>query len=516
VTTPLTRRDLLKGLGAALPVGACATRPSPITVVPQGMEFHHPSSEAELVALVNRARREGVQLRVRGSLHSVGRAIWSDPGDRNINVQLDRYNRILHFDDVRKQVTVETGIHLGVDPRDTGSSRDNSLLYALERRGWALPDLGGITHQTVGGFLSTGSAGGTVRYDVGESVRVIRIVAGDGNVYELRPNPADPQDELRNPFYAAGVSMGLLGILSTVTFQCIDRYDIIGRQITRSFAESPVDLFGKREGGLQRWMTTTEYNRILVFPQTGIERVQFWSARRAERHDHARLWPCGKYRANPLKAMPEALQGIAYRIYEHVDRKEPPYDHGTAQFMRDSLKFFLPDEHEEFWDRWHLALPMDNIVSDRLMPTEFTELFLDINQTAEVMAALGDFWKNDRPMGRTGPFATEIYPARTSKFWLAPSYGRDSVRIDVFWFKTGQTDPNRRFYPQYWNLLQKFGMRFHWGKHLSAPESSSGPAYRRAQLPLWDNFLRVRERFDPAQVFVTSYWRKHLGIPNKV
>ena len=153
MSSPLLRRDLLKLLGAALPVGACATRPSPITVVPAGVRFEHPRSEGELVALVNRARREGVQLRVRGSLHSVGKAIWSDPGDRNINVQLDRYNRILRFDDAKKQVTVEAGIHLGIDPRDPGSNRENSLLYTLERRGWALPDLGGISHQTVGGFL---------------------------------------------------------------------------------------------------------------------------------------------------------------------------------------------------------------------------------------------------------------------------------------------------------------------------------------------------------------------------
>jgi D-arabinono-1,4-lactone oxidase len=147
------------------------------------------------------------------------------------------------------------------------------------------------------------------------------------------------------------------------------------------------------------------------------------------------------------------------------------------------------------------------------MPTEFTELFFYNARTEELMRELGAFWRADRNMERTGPFATEIYPAKNSKFWLAASHGRNSIRIDVFWFKTGQTNPDRKFYPQYWTLLEKYGFRFHWGKHLSAPDSSTGVAYRRKQLPKWDAFMRLRERLDPDQIFVSSYWRKHLGIP---
>jgi D-arabinono-1,4-lactone oxidase len=479
------------------------------------MRFEHPASEAELVALVERARRERAQLRVRGSLHSVGTAIWTDPGSRNINVQLDRYNRIVAFDEANRRVTVQAGMHLGVDPRDPNSNPDNSLLYALNRRGWALPDLGGITHQTVGGFLSTGSAGGSVFHDVGESLAGVRIVAGDGKIYELVPAPDRPGDAEENPFFAAGVAMGLLGILSTATFQCVESFDIIGRQITRSFAQSPVDLFGSRGGGLRNFLEVNEYNRLLVFPQPKVERVQFWSARRAGPGDRSVIFKRGERTRKPLQAMPEALENIAYRIYEHVDKTEPPYDDRKTEFMRDMLRLFMPDTDERFWDRWYLALPMDNQVSDELMPTEFTELFIDIDKTEAVMRELDAFWRADRNMERTGPFATEIYPAKASKFWLAASHGQNSVRIDVFWFKTGQTDPSRAFYPRYWQLLEKYGFRFHWGKHLSSPDSSTGIEYRRKQLPKWDQFLRLRERLDPDQIFVSSYWRKHLGIPGR-
>ena len=67
--------------------------------------FRHPSSEAELIALVKAAAQEGRQLRVRGSAHSPSYAVYTDPtGDEpnrveqqtppasdDINVMLDRY-----------------------------------------------------------------------------------------------------------------------------------------------------------------------------------------------------------------------------------------------------------------------------------------------------------------------------------------------------------------------------------------------------------------------------------------
>ena len=140
-----------------------------------------PLAEKELVTPVKKAQSEGLALRVRGSAHLVYQAIYADespPG--NISVQLDLYNRILHWDTTRKRVTVQAGCHLGVNPWDPRSNRKNSLLWQLERRGWALPDLGGITYQTVAGFLSTGPAGGTTHFDVEASMVGLRLIDGTG------------------------------------------------------------------------------------------------------------------------------------------------------------------------------------------------------------------------------------------------------------------------------------------------------------------------------------------------
>jgi FAD binding domain-containing protein/D-arabinono-1,4-lactone oxidase len=510
----LDRRALLRmltvGGAGALGLG-CGGAPGPITKVPSWVALEHPETEEELVRLVQQARARGVQLRVRGSLHSVGKAIFTDEHDQNINVQLDRYNRILCWDEERRQVTVQAGIHLGLDPLNPASTWENSLNLQLQERGWALPDLGGITHQTVGGFLSTGSAGGSLKHDVGSAVVRLRIVAGDGRVYDLAPNPDDPRDEDTNAFFAAGVAMGLFGIISTVTFQCVPTYNVLGQAVTAgaSDARAPALVYEDGPRGLRQWSLDQEYHRALIWPQRGIDRIEFWSARRSA--------PDPLFKPKPYVELAEALQHIASAIYKHVDQKAPPYDEHTDEAMRGAINLFISNGSSSFRDYWYRGLPTDNAISDVWMPTEFTELFIDLERTGEMMRLLREFWRGDTRMDRTGPSSTEVYASAASRFWLSPAFRRPSMRVDFLWFKSGKTRPEEIFYPQYWELLRSLEFRFHWGKHLSPPESSTGVAYRRARLgeQRWAAWLAFRERFDPDQIFVNDYWRKHLGIPER-
>jgi hypothetical protein len=488
--------------------------------------YAHPATERALIALVKRARQEGRQLRVRGSGHSVYSAIHadgapqanSDANGTNLHVMLDRYTQILQWNEAKKQVTVQAGCHLGIDPNDPLSKLENSLLYQLDQRGWALPDLGGITHQTIAGFLSTGSAGGTTTYDLGGSIACIRMIDGTGKIHEFRPSPDDPHDAENNPFYAAGVSMGLLGVISTVTFQCEQRYDIIGEQVTRRVSDSEIELSGEGEEGLRSFMQRTEYSRLLWWPQRSVDKVQVWKARRTRPEDDRKTHINGRFIPKPFVSFPTILglkelsQGIINAFYTLISHHAPPYEPKTQDFIEGVLNTLLKDGTEEFWDSWYEGLPMDNGADDSLLPTEFTELFIDIDQTPELMRELQRFFAGDEGMNRTGAYAVELYPARRSKFWLSPSYARDSVRVDIFWFKTRKGNPDIDFYPQYWELLRKFDFRFHWGKYLSAPDSSTGADYIRSQFPQWDKFMQLRDRMDPDGIFLTRYWSEHLGI----
>jgi hypothetical protein len=346
---------------------------------------------------------------------------------------------------------------------------------------------------------------------VASSVVKLRIVAGDGNEYELAPNTGDPNDEDVNPFYAAGVAMGLFGILSAVTFRCIPSYKVKGDVVTCSVRDpgAPADPYAAGPRGLEQWFEAQEYNRTLIWPQKGIEKIEFW---RAER-----IATGPGFRPKPYVQLAETLQKVASVIYRTVDKKPPPYDDATYETMRAAINTFVTDGSEQFWDHWYRGLPIDNTISDLWMPTEFTDLFVDIRHTTKLMRTLRDFWKGDRRMERTGPYTAEVYATKESRFWMSPAFQRRSVRVDMLWFKSGKTSPADTFYPQYWELLRPLAFRFHWGKHLSPPASSTGVGYRRAVLgeERWKRWMELRQRFDPDQIFVSDYWRGHLGIERK-
>ena len=156
--------------------------------------YYHPRNEQEIIALVNYARENAFQVRARGTGHSMPQAIFTDwcsldyvdvsaaaPDGEHVNILLDRYTDIIRVDisENLTLVTVEAGIHLGHDPMDRRSTLENSLLYQLhENYGLTVGDLGGISHQTVGGFLTTGSSGGSLTYSVHDNVQALRFEMG--------------------------------------------------------------------------------------------------------------------------------------------------------------------------------------------------------------------------------------------------------------------------------------------------------------------------------------------------
>ena len=124
--------------------------------------YFHPASEAEVIALVNYARAEQRQIRVRGAAHSAALSIYTDPVDgkpinktleqvppsgENLNLALDQMIALDWIDAAHGVVEAEAGVHLGHDPNDPvgTSTLENSFLHQCYLMGWAVDTLGGIT-----------------------------------------------------------------------------------------------------------------------------------------------------------------------------------------------------------------------------------------------------------------------------------------------------------------------------------------------------------------------------------
>lgn len=500
--------------------------------------FFSPASEGEIIELVKQAKGAGKQIRVRGSAHSVDRAIYTtkltrfEPGSPFINLYLDKLSGIVKIDYPKKQVEVQAGCHLGVDPFDPArqSTWQNSLLCQLSNLGWALPDLGGITHQTVGGFLMTGSSGGSVKYSIADAIVAFRFVDGNGVL-----QTADRRKN-KDLFDAVGVSMGLMGVITSVTFQCIDNYNIIGQESCTTTGDCPIDLFGPGDAkrpSLAKFLKETEYTRLMWWPQKGVDKAVVWQARRMQKSDYNKETnppngptkdsfgpvPYEELGKHPLPA--EIAAGIFYWIVGNLQKLGIP-GKIINRYLQPILKFVLnmfnptdaekkPPGPQKFWDFYWRSLPMDNQIRDDLLPTEFTELWIPIEKAALVMQKLKS-WYDSQGVAATGTYCCEIYAAKRDSFWLSPAYGKDVIRIDLFWFARNAGNPVRDYYPQFWNLLAEFDFRPHWGKYLPPAKSPQGTAYLRRLYPRWNDFLRLRAKHDPAGIFLSGYWREHLGI----
>ncbi|CAG8701508.1 2683_t:CDS:1 [Ambispora leptoticha] len=482
------------------------------------MKILKPKSENEIQDIIKDAVNAATPtiVRVIGSNHSWSRAIFDAkdiPKTTNVKfISLTNLRGVEKFEPTSEQtatVTVWAGTNIGKDPRDKDSTLENSLTYQLDQHGYSLPDTGGISHQTVGGFLSTGSAGGSLVHSIDEAVIGIRLIDGTGTIHDLTEKDNDK-------FLAAGVSMGLLGIITKVTFKLQKKFYITGIQtispikpLSRDInVGCPIDFFGigdKDQGipSISEFFSNnrdydTDYSRILWWPQDGLDRVSIWKAKKISDNNG----PIDHFKQPSIfiqffgKVILAFLNVIEFpgKIYNKI-----------AAFL---LKNFSEIGVEYFQDRWWNGLPMDNDICDQILPVAFTELWISFDKTKDVMNKLQELFTNEPKS--VGNFITEIYTAKKSRFWLSPAYERDVIRIDPFYFLgnlRGTPEDHFRFY---WNALKEYNFRCHWGKYTPDEYGNEVPGL----FSKYENWMAIRQEMDPHQIFVTPYWRSRLTIPN--
>jgi D-arabinono-1,4-lactone oxidase len=559
--------------------------------------YEHPASEEELVALVKAAYRKGKRLRVRGAAHSVSHAIYTSahgrsrvsvqkppPGD-DINVMLDRYTGLRVKDESRRLVEVDAGIHLGADPSDPTKTAKlkTSLLYQLAQKGWSLSNTGGITHQTVTGFTTTGSSGGSLQHTSNTNLYGFRVIDGEGEVHELTREDADP-----DLFYSTVPSAGLLGVISTVMVECDELFAIEGTERVTTIADCPADVFGPGSAAkpsLEQYLRDAPFTRLEWWPQRGAERMVTWEAVRTPVPPGFKPHPYERFAGSPEAAqqmisllftilgnlndlsrakkllkdnwdqLEEALKaeevlrelgfvggvlaeflskaaevGVDVAI-DVLELAQNPLRKAVPEFLPKLLEAFIPLDGnkgpQRFTDYGWSGLPMDNSANDELLTTEFTEAWIPLGRTEEVMRLLNRYFREPKDgheaLRRTGTYAWELYSAMPTPAWMsaAHSSGNDEYadgvfRVDPYWFADNADDPTTTFYARFWKLLRDndIPFRLHWGKFHPRvePYDRTWVDFFRAQYPRWDDFVRLRAERDPNNIFLTDYWKDRFGL----
>ncbi|MEB4613919.1 D-arabinono-1,4-lactone oxidase [Leucobacter sp. M11] len=414
-----------------------------------------PRSAKQVAAAVARARETGHPVKAIGASHSFT-AIGATDG---IRLRMDRLRGLVDADLATGRVTLWAGTHL------------YELPALLEPLGLALANMGDIDRQTISGAVSTGThgtglvfgglatqvVGATLVTGTGETLTVVR----DGENAELLP--------------AVALGLGALGILVTVTLQCVPAF------LLRA-VERPMPL-GEAVQTFQERCAREDHFEFYWFPHTESARTKT-NTRLPADGPRAPLGRVSRYVDETLVSN-TALRGLvsAERL---VPRATP-----RVNRMIQSLS-----ANREFTD-----------VSSRVFVTKRTVKFREMEYAVpladipEVLAEIRTVIDRNR---FTVSFPIEVRSAAADDLWLSTASGRDSGYVAVHRFWRENPEPLFRAVEA---VFRAAGGRPHWGKmHTRTAEDF------RELYPRFDDFVAVRDRLDPGGVFRNPYLDRVLGV----
>ena len=407
---------------------------------------HHlrPRNRAEVAAAVAAARR----VRVAGSGHSFTGAVLTD----DTLLSLDRLDRVLDADRASGLVRVEAGITLA------------ALSDALDGLGLALPNLGDIAAQTLGGAIATATHGTGARHpNLSAQVEALDLVLAGG---EERTLTRADGDLLR----AARVGLGTLGAVVTVTLRCVPAFSLRGVDGPEPLEDVLADL-----------------------------------QERADRHAHFEFWtfphsPLALTRTNtPTDAPPEPpsrarewvgevlVDNGAFELVCRIGRRFPAAIPALNRFAAGAAT------RRERVDRSHRVFASPRLV-------RFTEMEYAIPRARaeEAVRAVKEILER-HPVS----FPLELRFAAADDALLSPAFERDSAYVAVHAFAGMPWEAPFRAVE---TLLSGWGGRPHWGKRSFLDAAELAPRY-----PAWGAWQAARAELDPDGVFTNRWAERVLG-----
>jgi FAD-linked oxidoreductase len=409
-----------------------------------------PRSEAELCGIVERAAAEGRSVKVVGAGHSFTPVVCTD----GYLLDLGDYDRVLAVDHATATVTVQAGIPLW------------KLNDELASYGLALENLGDIAYQSIAGATSTATHGTGLRFgNIASRIVGLRLVTGDGSALEATPevNP-DVLDVAR-------VGVGALGVLSTVTIQCVPAFNL-----------HALEQAERVDAVLERWdeeVTGNDHFEFFWLPNTG------WALTKRNRRTDEPVRPRPAWRAWRDDYL---LSNYAFDLTCRVARRNPPLGRrvarlvpgtGRSEYIDRSDRVFASPRVVRFYEMEY-AIPRENLVEA-------------LNRVRDLV----------RRQGVQILFPVEVRAVAADDIPLSTAFGRETAYIAVHVY---QGEPYDQYFQGVEGIMNDYGGRPHWGKMHFQSAVTLAPRY-----PRWADFQALRARVDPAGTFSSPYLERILG-----
>jgi L-gulono-1,4-lactone dehydrogenase len=417
-----------------------------------------PRSAEEIGLAIAAAAKDGLTVRALGSGHSFTPAAATS----GVALDLSGWAGVVGADLESGLVTVRSGTTI------------RELNATLGTLGLAMVNLGDIDAQTVSGAISTGTHGtGAGLGGIATQVAGLDLVLADGSVVSCS---ADENPDL---FSAARVSVGALGVLSTVTLQCVPSFRLAADERPMP-VEEVLARFGEFAAGNDHfefyWFPygknalVKRNNRIQGdgFPGSGVPS------------------PMPRWRRFfEYEVMENAAFGALCRTGRAVPATIKPLNRLAATTL--SKRSYSAPSHEVFVTPRRVRF----VESEYAVPREY---LLDV--LAELRAGVARL--ADPVM-----FPIEVRVAAADDIWLSTAHGRDSAYVAIHQY-IGL--PYVDYFRLFESIAASAGGRPHWGKMHSRSASYLGSVY-----PRFADFLRIRDSLDPSRLFANAYLQQVFG-----
>lgn len=414
-----------------------------------------PTSADDVAAIVVRAADDGTTVKAVGSGHSFsGAAVTS-----GVHVDLSALRGLTGVDADARTVSLAAGTRLHEIPD----------LLAPHRL--AMANLGDIDRQTVAGATSTGTHGTGLQFG-GISTQIVgaTLVTGTGDVVRLSSDDVELD--------AVALGLGALGILTDITLRCVPAFGLRAVETTGS-ADDAIDGFLHR-------VAAHDHHEFYWFPHTDCALLK------ANTRLDGDLPPDGPGRLRRY-VDDELLSNKVFRALCEVGARAPWAVPGIAHlsgralsgrtFTDSSTRVFVSSRTVRFHEMEY-AIPLDSV------PDAMREIRAMIARRRHRVS-----------------FPVEVRAAAADDLMLSTATGRNSGYIAVHRYHRDDPTDSAAYFRDVEQILTAYDGRPHWGKmHTRDAEQL------RAGYPRFDEFLTVRDRFDPGRVFANPYLTRTLGV----
>ncbi|XP_030054536.1 L-gulonolactone oxidase [Microcaecilia unicolor] len=414
--------------------------------------YFQPTSVEQVKEILDLARQRSKRVKVVGGGHSPSDIACTD----DFMIHMNKMNKVLKVDKEKKQVTVEAGILLA------------ELNEELRNYGLALSNLGAVSEVAAAGVIGTGTHNTGIHHGIlSTQVVALTMITASGEILECS------ESTNADLFQAARLHLGALGVILTVTFQCVSAYYLQEIQFSSTLKEVLDNL--------DEHLQTSEYFRFLWFPHTENVYVLY--------QDPTDKPPSSSANWFLDYAIGYYLLEFLLWISTFLPRLVPWIN-----------KFFFWVLYKGRTERVDISYKVFNF--ECRFRQHVQDWAIPIDKTKEALLEL-KAWLDRNPKV-VAHFPVEVRFAQGDNILLSPCFHRDSCYMNILMHRPyGKDVPFQQYWLEYETIMKKCGGRPHWAKAHTCTSKDFEVMY-----PGFQKFCSIRESLDPTGMFLNTYLEK--------